>query len=68
MQKPSIFNSLPGISIKTSSLADNADNFERLSAKLEQIETLGLWHEPVDLDDRLSAFVKNTRLLLLPSD
>lgn len=50
--------------MKAVSLAESADHLERLNNKLLQLDAVGLWHEPLDLDDRISAFIINIEGLL----
>ena len=60
-QKPWAFNSLPGINVKAASLAEDPTHLERLCEKLRQMNRLDLWHEPLDLDEHLSAFFSNMK-------
>ena len=64
-QKPWIANSLPSINMKAATLAESPDYLERLNKKLLEIDAAGLWNEPLDIDDRISAFIENIKGLLL---
>ena len=51
--------------MKAATLVESPDHLERLNQKLLEIDAVGLWHEPLDLDDRISAFMDNIKGLLL---
>lgn len=59
--KPWSFDSLPGVNLKTMSLAEDPQSLERLNQRLSELEPLGLWHEPLELNEQAGKFFKNVK-------
>ena len=63
--KPWSFNSLPGVNLKAASLSENPEHLDRLSKRLAELEPLGMWHEPLDLDDNFDAFFGKIKQVII---
>lgn len=63
-QKPWNFTSLPAVSLKAESLRENPEHLQKLCNKLQELESLGLWHEPIEIEGILASFFNNIKSLL----